>query len=182
MLGRRNQQDDGMVLERRARARGIRYWLERFRWRTNLDRVKVALAHDLGLPADAVSEVFDRACAQIRNLATDDPADACLVIEQATEEFERLPSMGADEAIVDLHLQGLSDRDYEILRRFKHGEKQREIAERMETDVESVRRSLVRTYSDLRMKMIGVDGGDGNTRRGAASEDERRNRFTLLIA
>ena len=32
----------------------------------------------------------------------------------------------------------------------------------MGTDVESVRRSLVNTYADLRMQMISSNGGDGD--------------------
>jgi hypothetical protein len=43
----------------------------------------------------------------------------------------------------------------------KEGMKRAEIAARMSTDVESVRRSLVRTYAELRIKMMGWDDDDG---------------------
>jgi hypothetical protein len=55
----------------------------------------------------------------------------------------------------------LPERDLNILRLFKQGKKHREIAELMGTDVESIRRSLVKTYTDLRMRMRGFDGDDG---------------------
>ena len=60
-------------------------------------------------------------------------------------------------------LEELPERDLTILRHFKQGRKHREIAALMGTDLESVRRSLVKTYADLRMKMRNPDGGGGHT-------------------
>ena len=60
-------------------------------------------------------------------------------------------------------LEELPDRDFTILRHFKQGKKHREIAELMGTDVDTVRRSLIKTYADLRMKMRSHEGAHGHT-------------------
>lgn len=67
----------------------------------------------------------------------------------------------AERAIMRRFLERLPDRDHEILLHFKAGKKHSEIAELMNLDVEAVRRSLVKTYADLRMLMYPVSGPNG---------------------
>ena len=58
-------------------------------------------------------------------------------------------------------LSMLPARDLAILRHYKQGKKHLEIAALMGTDLQAVRKSLIKTYADLRMKMIDKDGGGG---------------------
>jgi hypothetical protein len=55
----------------------------------------------------------------------------------------------------------LPERDYQILRYFKLGKKHSEIAAIMDTNVDTVRASLVKTYADLRLRMIATDDDGG---------------------
>jgi hypothetical protein len=122
------------------------------------------LAQDLGLPPDVVSRVLDQAAADLRNLAAKgDAADARPVINKAVNELAKFGfrSQPFDTAAMDRCLKQLAQPDLAILRHFKEGMKHTEIAALMGTDVESVRRSLVRTYADLRIKMMGWDDDDG---------------------
>lgn len=122
------------------------------------------LAQDLGLPAEIVSRVLDQAAADLRNLtAHGDAADARPVINKAVNELAKfgLHSQPFDAAAMDRCLKELAEPDLAILRHFKEGMKHADIAALLGTDVESVRRSLVRTYADLRIKMMGWDDGDG---------------------
>lgn len=56
--------------------------------------------------------------------------------------------------MIESYLRELPERDYRILRYFKLGKKHSEIAALMETNVDAVRDSLVKTYADLRIRMI----------------------------
>ena len=121
------------------------------------------LAQDLGLPPEVVSRVLDQAAADLRNLAANsDTADARPVINKAVNELAKFGfrSQPFDTAAMDRCLEQLSEPDLAILRHFKEGMKHAEIAALMGTDVESVRRSLVKTYADLRIKMMGWDDDD----------------------
>ncbi len=64
---------------------------------------------------------------------------------------------------MERYLQELPEHDYQILRHFKLGKKHSEIAELLTISVEEVRSSLVKTYAELRMRMIAStdDGGGG---------------------
>jgi DNA-directed RNA polymerase specialized sigma subunit len=125
------------------------------------------LARDLGVPQDAVSRILDRTAADLRQLseAESDDADARPIIDRAVSELSKLgfQSRPIEEAAMDRYLQELPERDYQILLQFKLGKKHSEIAALLNTTVESVRHSLVKTYAELRMRMIGStdDGGGG---------------------
>jgi DNA-binding NarL/FixJ family response regulator len=124
------------------------------------------LAQDLGLPVDVVSRVLDQAAADLQILSTMDAAvDARPVINKAVSELAKFgfQSPPLDAAAMDRCLQELAEPDLDILRHFKRGMKQAEIAALMGTDVETVRRSLVRTYTDLRIKMMGWQDGGGQS-------------------
>lgn len=127
-------------------------------------RTGARLARDLGMPPDVVSRVLDQAAADLRNLAAKgDAADARPVINKAVNELAKFGfrSQPFDTAAMGRCLKQLAEPDLAILRHFKEGMKHAEIAALMGTDVESVRRSLVRTYADLRIKMMGCDDDDG---------------------
>ncbi|WP_129648890.1 sigma-70 RNA polymerase sigma factor region 4 domain-containing protein [Peristeroidobacter agariperforans] len=125
------------------------------------------LAHDLGLPHEEVSRILDRTAADLRQLSESDSddVDARPIIDRAVSELAKLgfESRPFEEAAMEQFLRELPERDYQILRLFKLGEKHSEIAAQLDTTVEEVRSSLVKTYAELRMRMIGStdDGGGG---------------------
>jgi DNA-directed RNA polymerase specialized sigma subunit len=146
--------------------RAIRHWLGRIGWpRDAQQAASDKLAQDLGLPTDRVSDILDRTAADLRKLssADADSIDARPIIDHAVQDLSKLGfhSRPFEEAIMEQYLQQLPDRDYEILRYFKQGRKHSEIAELMGMNVDSVRRSLVKTYADLRVRMIDSSDGDG---------------------
>jgi len=148
-----------------ALRRVLRDWLERVGWRQDeASAVSRSLAHDLGVPPDVVSRVLQQTTADLRDLAAvDDASDARPIINKAIDELSKYGyhSRPHEEALMERCLEALPERDFAILKHFKQGRKHREIAALMGTDIESVRRSLVKTYADLRMKMRNHDGGDG---------------------
>ncbi|MBL8268577.1 hypothetical protein [Steroidobacter sp.] len=147
--------------------RAIRHWLDRIGWPRNAQAMAGAkLAHDLGLPSDSVSRILDRTAADLRKLSSADAdvIDARPIIDRAVRELSKLGFhvRPVEEAAIEHYLQELPDRDYQILRYFKEGKKHNEIAELMSTNVDAVRRSLVKTYADLRVTMTSLsDGGGG---------------------
>ena len=151
----------------RSLRRVIRNWLCRLGWRPAARAVaSERLAQDLGLPTNAVSDILDSTVAELRKLADKDGdnLDARPIIDRAVQQLGRLGfnSPPLEEAIMDRYLRELPERDYQILRYFKQGRKHREIAELLGTNLDSVRCSLVRTYADLRIRMLsGGGGGDG---------------------
>ena len=155
----------GLEQEMTALRRVIRDWLERVgRRRGQTEAVSRSLAQDLGVPHDVVNRVLEQTAAELRELAAvDEASDARPIINKAMDELAKhgYHSRPYEEAIMERCLEQLPERDLNILRLFKQGKKHREIAELMGTDVESIRRSLVKTYTDLRMKMRGFDGDDG---------------------
>lgn len=146
--------------------RAIRQWLNRIGWRRDpTATASRRLASDLGLSSDVVTRILDQTAAELRKLSvSDDSTGARAIIDRATDELVKfgIRSRPVEEAALDRYLGELSGRDYAILRHFKQGRKHAEIATLMGTDVESVRRSLVKTYADLRMRMISSNGGDGD--------------------
>ncbi|GFE84144.1 hypothetical protein GCM10011487_61440 [Steroidobacter agaridevorans] len=170
----------------RSLGRRVRHWLEPVREpppkidsspTVNPNRTLPAdsstsarLAHDLGLPHDEVSRILDRTAADLRQLseADSDDADARPIIDRAVSELAQLgfESRPIEEAAMEQYLQELPERDYQILRLFKLGTKHSDIAAQLDTSVEAVRSSLVKTYAELRMRMIGSndDGGGGEPR------------------
>lgn len=116
------------------------------------------LAHDLGLPIDLVSGIFDRTAADLRELSRTDPehADARPIIDRAVQELSELNihPLPFDDAVMERYLRELPDRDYDILRHFRQDKSHSEIAEMVGTDVKSVQRSLMRTYSGLRIAVL----------------------------
>lgn len=149
-----------------ALRRVLRDWLQRVGWRRGqASAVSRSLAHDLGVPPEVVSRVLERTAADLRELAEiDEASDARPIINKAIDELAKYGyrSPPYEEAMMEQCLQQLPERDLTILRHFKQGKKHREIAELMGTDLDSVRRSLVKTYADLRMRMRSFeDGGDG---------------------
>jgi DNA-directed RNA polymerase specialized sigma subunit len=155
----------GLEQEMTALRHVIRHWLEWVGWRRGqASAVSRGLAHDLGVPADVVSRVLERTAADLRQLAAiDEASDARPIINKAIDELARYGyhSRPHEEALMERCLEELPERDLTILRYFKQGKKHREIAATLGTDVESVRRSLVKTYADLRMKMRSHENGDG---------------------
>jgi DNA-directed RNA polymerase specialized sigma subunit len=156
----------GLEQEMTALRRALRDWLERVGWRRAQTRaVSRSLAHDLGAPPEVVSRVLEQTTADLRQLAeVDDASDARPIINKAIDELAKYGhhSRPHEEAMMERCLEELSEHDLTILRHFKQGRKHREIAELMGTDLESVRRSLVKTYADLRMKMRSFEKGGGN--------------------
>lgn len=154
--------------EKTTLRRAICHWLERKGWRKVPSQVSIDLAKDLGLPTDAVSRVLDRTAAELRDFAwSDETSDARIIINRAVNELAQYGyrSQPFQEAAMNQYLEQLGEPDISILRHFKSGMRHIDIARLMGTDVESVRRSLVKTYADLRMKLSGWedDGGDGQS-------------------
>lgn len=158
--------------ETRSLRRAIRYWLQRAGWlRDARSEVGEKHAQDLSLPSTAASDILDRAAADLRRLSSkranedDDGVDARHIIERTVRDLSRLGfhCRPFEAAIMEHYLQQLPKRDYQILRYFKQGRKHHEIATAMGMDVNSVRRSLVKTYAELRIRMINShdDGGGG---------------------
>lgn len=151
--------------EMRSLRRAIRHWLDRIGWpRDAQQAASDQLAEDLGLPIDMVSGILDRTAADLRKLsgAEADSIDARPIIDRAVHDLSKLGfhSRPFEAAIMEQYLQQLPNRDYEILRYFKQGRKHSEIAGLMGMNVESVRDSLVKTYAELRLRMINPGGGD----------------------
>jgi DNA-directed RNA polymerase specialized sigma subunit len=152
--------------EMRSLRRTLRHWLEWIRRIRGAESTASArLAQDLGLPREEISRILGRTAADLRQLSeTDsDDVDARPVIERAVNELAKLGihSRPFEEAAMERYLRELPERDYQILRYFKLGKKHSEIAELMATDTETVRRSLVKTYADLRIRMMSSTGDDG---------------------
>lgn len=162
-----------------ALRRVLRDWLQRVGWRRGqASLVSQGLAHDLGAPPEVVSRVLEQTAADLRQLAAiDDASDARPIINKAIDELAKYGyhSRPCEEAMMERCLEELPERDLTILRYFKQGKKHREIAELMGTDLESVRRSLVKTYADLRMKMRSFEnGGDDGHVTGSPAEQARK--------
>lgn len=123
-------------------------------------------------PLDEVSAILDRTAADLRRMSADDEdMDARPIIDRAVLELSQLGfnARPGEEAIMERYLEELPDRDYQILRHFKQGKKHSEIAELLGTNLDAVRGSLVKTYTDMRMAMTESGGSDG----GGASDVER---------
>ena len=164
--------------EMRSLRRTVRHWLEWIRGARGAESTaSTRLARDLGLPRDPVSHILERTAADLRELSeADDDVDARPIIERAVNELASLgvQSRPSEEATMECYLRELPERDYLILRHFKLGKKHSEIAELMGTDVESVRSSLVKTYADLRIRLISSTDDDG----GGEPAHERPQRST----
>jgi DNA-directed RNA polymerase specialized sigma subunit len=156
----------GLEQEMTALQRVLRDWLQRVgRRRGQTSAVSRSLAQDLGAPPEVVSRVLEQTAAELRQLAAvDDASDARPIINKAMDELAKYGyhSRPCEEAMMERCLEELPERDLAILRHFKQGKKHREIAELMGTDIESVRRSLVKTYADLRMRMRSFENGGGD--------------------
>ncbi|MFC4307854.1 hypothetical protein ACFPN2_02065 [Steroidobacter flavus] len=152
--------------EMRSLRRKMLHWLERFGWQRGPESIASArLARDLGLPNDAVSRILDRTAADLRKLSVteSDDVDARPIIDRAVAELAKLgfQSRPFEEATMERYLRELPERDYQILRYFKLGKKHSEIAALMDTNIDTVRASLVKTYADLRVRMIATDDDGG---------------------
>lgn len=152
--------------EMRSLRRAMRQALERMGWPQAAESVASArLARDLGLPNDAVSRILDRTAADLRRLSAvdSDDVDARPIIDRAVNDLSKLgfQSRPFEEAAMERYLRELPDHDYQILLHFKAGKKHSEIAALMNTNVEAVRSSLVKTYADLRIRMISTDDDGG---------------------
>ena len=136
----------------------IRQWLEKIGWRrSRSSAISYELARDLALPPDIVSQVLDQVTADLDDLARhDDAGDPGPILNKA---IGKLASHGAhspfDEAALNRCLNGISEPHVSIIRHYRNGMNQQQIAARLCMDEESVSRSLVKTYADLRMKMLG---------------------------
>jgi DNA-directed RNA polymerase specialized sigma subunit len=168
----------GLEQEMTALRRVLRDWLQRVSWRRGqASAVSRSLAHDLGAPPEVVSRVLEQTAADLRQLAAvDDASDARPIINKAIDELARYGyhSRPCEEAMMERCLEELPERDLTILRYFKQGKKHREIAELMGTDLDSVRRSLVKTYADLRMKMRSFENGGGGHETTNPAEQARK--------
>lgn len=144
--------------------RAIRHCLDRIGWRHAPDAQAPKPTPEVANSPDVVSSILDRTAADLRKLSTsDEDFDARPIIDRAVQELGQLgfQSRPVEEEVMDRYLEELPETDYQILRHFKQGMKHTEIAELMGTDVNSVRSSLIKTYSDLRMRMLGSDDGGG---------------------
>lgn len=161
-----------------ALRRVLRDWLQRVSWRRGqASAVSRSLAHDLGAPPEVVSRVLERTAADLRQLAAvDEASDARPIINKAIDELARYGyhSRPCEEAMMERCLEELPECDLTILRYFKQGKKHREIAELMGTDLDSVRRSLVKTYADLRMKMRSFENGGGDGHESSSPAQQAR--------
>lgn len=164
-----------------ALQRVIRHWLERVGWRrAQASAVSLSLAQDLGVPSEVVSRVLEQTTADLRQLAAiDEASDARPIINKAIDELAKYGyhSRPHEEALMERCLDELPERDFTILRHFKQGKKHREIAALLGTDVESVRRSLVKTYADLRMKLRSHDDGGGQPLPIESEAEKRARKF-----
>jgi RNA polymerase sigma factor (sigma-70 family) len=148
--------------EMRSLRRAIRHWLHRAGWlRDDCSEASDKLAQELGLPTDTVGDIFERAAADLRKLSDDDGAEARRIIERAAHDLSKLGfhRKPLETAIMEQFVRQLPDRDYQILRHFKQGRKHQEIAESLGMSVDAVRCSLVKTYAELRVRMIEAHGG-----------------------
>lgn len=117
------------------------------------------LAEDLALPMHAVSTILDQAAADLCTLSADDAGQAIAIVHRATAALAQLradPDTMADP-MDELQLQQCIDElpepDRSILCYSKSGMKPADIAPLVGLDEKAVRRSLVKTYTGLRMKM-----------------------------
>jgi DNA-directed RNA polymerase specialized sigma subunit len=152
--------------EMRSLRRKMRHWLGRFGRQPESESFASArLTRNLGQPSDAVSRILDRTADDLRKLSVDesDDVDARPIIDRAVNELSKLgfQSRPFEEATMERYLRELPERDYQILRYFKLGKKHSEIAALMDTNVDAVRDSLVKTYADLRIRMIASDDDGG---------------------
>ncbi|MBM0105391.1 response regulator transcription factor [Steroidobacter sp. S1-65] len=149
--------------EMKSLRRAIRHFFERIGWRSAPPSKPVA--PEVSSPPDLVSSILDRTATDLRQLATsgEQEFDARLIIERAVRELSQLgyQSPPFEEQLMDRYLATLPKPDHDILCLFKEGKKHNEIAALMNTDLRSVRASLIKTYADLRMNMIGPDDGGG---------------------
>jgi hypothetical protein len=139
--------------------RCVRHWLHAPGWRRGaVTNTGHDLARDLELPPDVVSKVLDQAAADLRNIGTTGAAcDAFLVINKAISSLANhgFHARPLDEAALTVYLQEVPEPHVTILRHYREGMKYTQIAVLMNMDKAVVLRSLVKTYADLRMKMIG---------------------------
>lgn len=163
--------------------RAIRNWLDRngLPHHPHVQSTQnTKLARELGLPADEVRRVLERTAADLRKLASADldTVDAPEVIERAIHQLSKLEyqSRAIEEAAIERYVQALPERDFQILRHFKRGKKHAEIAALMDTNVESVRNSLVKTYAELRIQMMNLNDDDGGGT--PVAEQTRASSFT----
>lgn len=149
--------------EMKSLRRAIRHWLERLGWRSAPPSEPVA--PEVSSPPDIVSSILDRTAADLRELANsaDQNFDARPIIDRAVQELSQLgyESPPFEEQLMDRYLAALPEPDHEILCLFKEGKKHNEIAKLMNTDLQSVRGSLIKTYAELRMNMMGPNDGGG---------------------
>lgn len=145
--------------------RAIQKLLERFGWGSAETKANESSAPEAGSSPDMVSSILDRTAADLRQLSMseDENVDARPIIDRALRELSQLGFQPSpfEEQLMDRYLAELPPLDYQILALFKQGRKNCEIAEQLNTDVISVRTSLINTYAELRMRMIGSDDGGG---------------------
>lgn len=133
----------------------MRRLFARWRWRTREPSRR--LANDLGLPEDAVESILMEAMDGIHRIdEDDDAADLRPILEKVAKQIEALaadsrPSL--ESAVIEQYLSELPYCDYAALRYFKMGKSLAQIAEIMNTNVDTIRASLIRTYVDLRMRL-----------------------------
>jgi hypothetical protein len=124
-----------------------------------LRRVARDLANECGADTGKMADVLDRTAADLRALGG--KTDAVLGVIQRTVTgtvelgyFEK----ALDEQALGRYLNEMSEPDRAILNEHRSGKSYRAIASLLGMDKEAVLRSLVRTYADLRMRILGPNG------------------------
>ena len=113
------------------------------------------LAQDLALPMHAVSTILDQAAADLGTLSANDAGQAIAIVHRATAALAQLRADPGpmDELQLEQCIDELPEPDRSILCYSKSGMKPADIAPLVGSDEKAVRRSLVKTYTGLRMRM-----------------------------
>lgn len=146
-----------MEMAKRLTSTAARFVPARLR-ETGIAVASERLSRDLGV-ADKHSEymvhqVLRETAAELRKLPRTGDVYPGRVIDRAVAQLQELNYQPNDEEIVDRCLDELPAGAYAALRLLKAGKSHQEIADELNTDVETIRRSLTSTYAYIRIQVI----------------------------